>query len=692
MNKHAGTAVSSSVPSCCAYDDAVSDLSFAYKGRKAADQAKNTAYLKVRERYLRSDIDCGVVRCPVCCKRRRANNVNFTSGSATSATDIKSPRLIGSRGTICFVTLDVLLFYVPLLEYTTTQFRDFVILQSDYRAFKKLASGSQQKQLRLFIQRTDITVHFFANEHHTHSAVTGQESMAFRQQLSSATPADDTATTTKTDDAANNELVNVFCGDRCALFKAVGWFVDHTRGIRWSQDNDEEALKVILLHHSDVYAKELLHHRDSPQSNLQTIVAMRLDNSFVKRFCCTVPNDINPGVEVHSHNRLQGADVTVALDLLQSLKVQQQTSIEKMRASRGREASGGGEDDTLIFTREPDVGMDEILRRVKAGRYTKGTLEVKMRKTWQAYVRVAGQTQQNNNGRDVFVPSRELQNRALHGDVVAVEELSSEKWVSDAKDVYASEAAWESSAGKTGTIPTGRVVAVLRRNPRHYVATILEHKDPVAASQDGSHALAVPLNPRLPKIRIRTSQATALIGHRLVVVIDGWDGSSTYPDGHYVDDLGPCGLLDTELRALMVDKQMTTHLQPHSAEGVAAVANWADYNRRRKIAPLAANDSPSAGTAKGGSSDDSYLTHDIAETKLFEANDRVDLRPAVRVTSTANATETRSPFFVLSVDPNGCTDIDDAMSIQRVVHSTGKVTFELGVHIADVTRLVVFSA
>ena len=78
----------------------LSDTSFAYKGKKLADQKKNTAYLKIRERYIRNDVTCGFTSCPLC---------------ASNQTQEVRPQSI----VFCFLSLDVLLFYLPLLQRVT---------------------------------------------------------------------------------------------------------------------------------------------------------------------------------------------------------------------------------------------------------------------------------------------------------------------------------------------------------------------------------------------------------------------------------------------------------------------------------------------------------------------------------------------------------------------------------------------
>ena len=50
----------------------------------------------------------------------------------------------------------------------------------------------------------------------------------------------------------------------------------------------------------------------------------------------------------------------------------------------------------------------------------------------------------------------------------------------------------------------------------------------------------MPMERRLPRIRVRSRQLHSLIGQRLVLQIDSWDRTSNYPNGHIVRVLGPC--------------------------------------------------------------------------------------------------------------------------------------------------------
>lgn len=61
------------------------------------------------------------------------------------------------------------------------------------------------------------------------------------------------------------------------------------------------------------------------------------------------------------------------------------------------------------------------------------------------------------------------------------------------------------------------------------------------------------MDKRIPKIRIRTRQATSLIGMRVVVSIDTWDRTSRYPVGHFVRSLGEVETKEAETEALLLE-------------------------------------------------------------------------------------------------------------------------------------------
>ena len=216
------------------------------------------------------------------------------------------------------------------------------------------------------------------------------------------------------------------------------------------------------------------------------------------------------------------------------------------------------------------------------------------------------------------------------------------------------------SKGSKAT-PTGVVVAVVKRawRERGYAASLdigdggggAVGRRAVEQSNGTTPArvLVIPVDRRLPKIKIQTRQAGTISDQRLVVVIDDWPIDSLYPCGHYVKSLGLIGDADAETAAVLLEADVDD--RPF-APGVHAC-----------VPPLPWS---------------------------FCENEHLQRQPH---------REDLRDLRVCSVDPPGCRDIDDALSCRVTeffLDANGEValdangerkpkTFELGVHIADVT-------
>jgi exosome complex exonuclease DIS3/RRP44 len=146
---------------------------------------------------------------------------------------------------------------------------------------------------------------------------------------------------------------------------------------------------------------------------------------------------------------------------------------------------------------------------------------------------------------------------------------------------------------------------------------------------------------RLPKIRIQTRQASALLDQRIVVAIDDWPIDSPHPRGHYVKSLGPLGDADAETDAVLLEADVDDRPFAPAVHACVPPLPWAFDER----------------------------AHLLSQPR------REDLRS----------------LRVCSVDPPGCRDIDDALSCRVLVdEATGAESgeLELGVHIADVTSFL----
>ncbi|KUI66447.1 Exosome complex exonuclease dis3 [Cytospora mali] len=267
----------------------------------------------------------------------------------------------------------------------------------------------------------------------------------------------------------------------------------------------------------------------------------------------------------------------------------------------------------------------------------------------------------------LIILGRESMNRAVDGDVVVVEVLPKDQWKEPSTQIIEEEALTKNenadadegediitekerkalqeeakrTQAKTGeghAQPTAKVMGVIKRNWRQYVG----HIDQSSASQSSTQGrkqdtvFIVPMDKKIPKIRLRTRQISELLGKRILVTMDAWDRDSRHPVGHLVRALGEMETKAAETEALLLE-----------------------YDVQYRPFPKTVLDClPKEG-------------HDWkvpASTDDPGWRDREDLRG----------------LLICSIDPIGCQDIDDALHARPLPNGN----FEVGVHIADVSHFV----
>ncbi|DBA71011.1 TPA: hypothetical protein ACH3X2_011442 [Trebouxia sp. C0005] len=189
-------------------------------------------------------------------------------------------------------------------------------------------------------------------------------------------------------------------------------------------------------------------------------------------------------------------------------------------------------------------------------------------------------------------------------------------------------------------MPVGEVVSIIHRSSQDMVVSITDEDTKALQSRQlttrSEAVICVPTDRRLPRVRVRSSQLEQLLGKRFVVRCTGWEQTSMYPSAHVVRVLGRVNDLRAETDAVLVSAGV--HWQPFS--------------------DLALAELPQVATAQ----DWSLPEHEVTN--------RRDLRG--------------SEYFTCSIDPPGCTDVDDALSARQLPNSQ----IEVGVHIADVSYFV----
>ena len=292
----------------------------------------------------------------------------------------------------------------------------------------------------------------------------------------------------------------------------------------------------------------------------------------------------------------------------------------------------------------------------KAGTLHKGFFNA------NAYNFLEGAVRSEALPKPILLQGREAMNRAVDGDVVYVALLPQSEWKGASDAVLEAESAQrnddardsdnededvgleaqpESSGGDTQ--PTGRVVGIARRNWRSYVAHIdaSSVNERALATLGPQTLFASPVDRKIPRIKIRTRQAQALLGCKILVTMDEWKSTSRYPEGHFVRSLGAIESKEAEQESLLLEFDVP--YRPFSKSILACLPSEGDH---WTVPPKGEQDARS----------------------LAIWRDRVDMRAE----------------NICSIDPPGCQDIDDALHAKRLPNGN----IEAGVHIADVSFFV----
>lgn len=225
----------------------------------------------------------------------------------------------------------------------------------------------------------------------------------------------------------------------------------------------------------------------------------------------------------------------------------------------------------------------------------------------------------------ILIIGRENMNRGIQGDTVVVEILPREQWSSlvEKEGILKDEENEENEDGKETNEfesdgsrndsgkPVGKIVGIINRNNRPYCGTI-EMSDVVQSGLNNqTQSLWFwALDKRIPKIRIRSRQAANLAGKRIVVAFDSWPVTSKHPLGHFVRVLGDVGEKKTETEVLLLEHDIP--FTPFTPDVLASL--------------------PSEG--------ENWIFEEVRDS-----NGREDFRY----------------LDICSIDPPGCTDIDDAL-------------------------------
>ena len=267
----------------------------------------------------------------------------------------------------------------------------------------------------------------------------------------------------------------------------------------------------------------------------------------------------------------------------------------------------------------------EVLLGLKSGRLLQGTFHADQDDFSEGYVSSYGKVAMR-----VLVRGSQRVNRAIEGDVVAVQP---DQGVGSSSSPSSSSSTL-SSNDASDLPPQGRIVGIIRRLWKPYCGAVLWEEGETETERQAIDQPRVLVfgcvDQRVPPICIRSAHPDALKDQRIVVGIDAWLPGERYPRGHLIRKLGSMSNRETETQSLLTQFQVRTAAFPPKVMACLPTDSW--------------------------------------QIPAEERARRQDLRH----------------LRVCSIDPPGCTDIDDALHAFRLPNGN----YEVGVHIADVTYFV----
>ena len=568
------------------------DMTLMQTKRSFYKKTRKGAILKlVRERYLRSDLECGYLR-----------------SSTVTIEYLRSQVSMSPHGHLLVIDTNVALHQIDVLEYDCPATSLIIILQTVLQELRKLNLSVYRRLMTLLENEKKMYI-YYPNEF-------SSDSLVVRKVNESINDANDRAIRTA-----------------CAYFQNC--LDDNGTVILMSNDQDNRKK-----------ASEDLHI---------TSYTMR---AYVEKFLNDYPE---------------------LIDLLPSNDI------------------SSNEDENLgLHFYTPHLPMSQLMSGLQTKKILKGVIRCNRNSCNDCYVVLSKEI--NGKRTSVKIQGRKRVNRAVDGDVVAIELVDQPfDWAAEddedsrtypeqsegdavgvklAKDTAdpsiemlegiqvspssASSSQQSCKAHANDEQLHGCVVGIIRRNWRQYAGSLVidgtydgldsvsllnpfeKSKLTDAALEVSAQGVAanaeynlpesvmfVPVDSRIPRIIIITRRKRDLIGNRILVAIDHWPVNSRYPLGHYVRSIGKDGDKNVETQVLLHEFDV-----PHESFSDAVMAC---------LPPI-----------------DWTITDDIVNQ-----NGRVDLRHVP----------------VVSIDPPGCKDIDDALHCTVLPNGN----LEVGVHIADVT-------
>ncbi|GAB5353842.1 hypothetical protein AAMO2058_000068700 [Amorphochlora amoebiformis] len=579
----------------------------------------------IREHYIRDDIKTGL---------ETSRNAKSTPKTQTSS----GPGLHDDATHFAIPDANTLLRFLEVFE-TARDWKDVVILQTVWDRFNSLAASRARARLRRLIDDSSRRFVIFDNEHHS-------ETYLPRLSREPTTSRDLRAVAKAAEFLARLLTANMDSKRRPVV---VIW-----EAVRDHPLTKTERIKGVFYESMANYITKWQVH--SPQVWRCYQEVLEVEESDRKR-AELAKKEILTLTESSSVISNEGKELKTALSLVVGASTRAQ-------ALRDREAAAYAPHSTIERLETLRKKGEAFAGKLQVSRFNpqnEATIQLKQRDRQRLARRLGREVISG----EVWVFGFEARNRAIDGDEVYIRLLPQNMWAPSTassfllKDIADADRPTLAKIN-TGTTeepggkypPSGVVVGILKRNWRDFVCTLQVDE----RTKDFRSVIGVPLDRRLPRVRIQTGQAPTLIKQRLLCRLRGWPPESKIPNAYYVKSLGPIGDPETETQAICVERGVFhPPFPPFLLKG------------------LPEREGNSTGEKKKLKSGMRRLSRERYGWQVpdGEAKQRRDLRES-------------HAGSIFSIDPLGCEDVDDALSA-RPLPDGG---WEVGVHIADVTHFV----
>ncbi|KAL4117001.1 hypothetical protein PRIC2_012451 [Phytophthora ramorum] len=212
------------------------------------------------------------------------------------------------------------------------------------------------------------------------------------------------------------------------------------------------------------------------------------------------------------------------------LSVSESAVEEKELTAEGMSSTAGRRNKKKLYLEYMPVA--DLLAGIQYKRFFKGTIRCNRNRWLACHVLIHGA-----NGVQILVlqQGREHINRAIDGDLVAIQLLPKDQW----ENPSYSEAAVETADDKKD---------VAQLEP----VGVAEPAGPPEQCVSGS-CLVVPVDRKIPKTKIQPRQQEVLMDKQVIVTIDSWPADSKFPLGPKVRTLGVIGDKGTETNVVLIE-------------------------------------------------------------------------------------------------------------------------------------------